>query len=425
MIVWKRLMYAAALLSISSLFAQQLNTIAVLDFEGLGITEVENKALTNRLRMELVQSGTFQVVERGKMDEILKEQGFQLSGCTSEECVVEAGQLLGVEKMLAGSISFVGKTYSIEMRLIDIESGKIEMSDAYDMNCEIDQLLTVGMKNALNILLGKPVSSTSQSTTLQITPQTAVVDLPDNMVFVEGGTFTMGNDNGGKDEKPIHSVTVSSFYIGKYEVTHDEYIKFMNTVGASSKGSYNGDKLINIGDERSAIGYKNKTFHFEGNRFAKNIKCPVTEVTWHGAYEYCRWKGGRLPTEAEWEYAARGGNKSQDYKYSGSDTINEVTWYSSNSGNRTHPVGIRVPNELGIYDMSGNVWEWCNDWYDSRYYKRSPSENPIGLWSGFYRVERGGGWFSHSKDCRVSNRSNGDPSQSHDSVGFRLCMTAQ
>ena len=141
------------------LFAQsQKISIAVLDFEALMIQDDEAKALTNRTRTELVKTGIYQVVERGQMDEILKEQGFQLSGCTSEACVVEAGQLLGVEKMLAGSVSKVGDIYSIELRLIDVGSGKIEKSDSYDMQGNIGQLLTSGMKNALDILLGNAPS---------------------------------------------------------------------------------------------------------------------------------------------------------------------------------------------------------------------------------------------------------------------------
>jgi len=137
------------------LFAQPKKmSIAVLDFEALMIQDKEVKALTNRIRSELVKTGTYQVVEREKMDEILKEQGFQLSGCTSAACVVEAGQLLGVEKMLAGSVSKIGEIYSVELRLIDVESGKIEKSDSYDMEGDIGKLLLSGMKNALYILLG-------------------------------------------------------------------------------------------------------------------------------------------------------------------------------------------------------------------------------------------------------------------------------
>jgi len=140
---------------ISPVFAQDKGTLGVLDFEGLGISENETKALTNRLRGIFVKTDEYQVIERGKMNEILDEQGFQLSGCTSDACMVEAGQLLGVKYLLAGSISLVGSTYSVEMRIINIETGEIEKSASYDMRGVIDDLLTSGMENAINILLGK------------------------------------------------------------------------------------------------------------------------------------------------------------------------------------------------------------------------------------------------------------------------------
>ncbi len=141
--------------------AEDVITIAVLDFEGLAILEMETRALTNRLRGNLVKTGEYQVIERGKMDEILEEQGFQLSGCTSEGCIVEAGQLLGVEMMLAGSFSLVGATYSVEMRLIDIETGTITKSANFDMRGEIDDFLTEGMISAVNKLLGKEALRTT------------------------------------------------------------------------------------------------------------------------------------------------------------------------------------------------------------------------------------------------------------------------
>jgi len=158
----RRLFILVFLLTFSRfLMAEELATIAVLEFEGLGIPEMETRALTNRLRGNLVKTGEYQVIERGKMDEILEEQGFQLSGCTSEGCLVEAGQLLGVELMLAGSFSLVGATYSVEMRLIDIETGTITKSANFDMRGEIDDFLTTGMVSAVNKLFGKEALRTT------------------------------------------------------------------------------------------------------------------------------------------------------------------------------------------------------------------------------------------------------------------------
>ncbi len=179
----------------------------------------------------------------------------------------------------------------------------------------------------------------------------------------------------------------------------------------------------------------------------KGDNLPVERVSWYDAVEFCNrlsrkegltpeytisgkdvtWNrsadGYRLPTEVEWEYAARGGNKSRGYRFSGSDDPKEVAWYSANSGEKTHPVGQKKPNELGIYDMSGNVWEWVWDWYDSDHYSSSPASDPTGPYTGSLRVLRGGSWRSDARDLRSANRSSGGPSVSLINLGFRIVRT--
>ncbi len=211
----------------------------------------------------------------------------------------------------------------------------------------------------------------------------------ENMVFVEGGTFQMGSNSGYDDEKPVHTVTVSSFYMDATEVTQAEYRKVMG---------------------------KNPSY------FSGCDDCPVEKVSWHDANEYAKKVGKRLPTEAEWEYAARGGNKSKGYRYSGSNNLDAVGWYDNNSDWKTHPVAQKQPNELGLYDMSGNVYEWCSDWYDEESYSSSPQNNPQGPSSGSYRVLRGGGWSSSGDYCRVANRVRGNPDGRYDG-GFRLVLS--
>ena len=243
--------------------------------------------------------------------------------------------------------------------------------------------------------------------------------MPD-MVFVQGGTYQMGSNDGGSDEKPVHTVTVSSFNISKYEITNAQYCKFLNEKGNQKEG---GAKWLDIKDNDCRI-YKSGGTYYPENGYKKH---PVVEVTWYGAKAYCQWAGGRLPTEAEWEYAARGGVKtiheSSQTKYAGSNNINDVAWFTKNSGNKTNPVGTKQPNELGIYDMSGNVWEWCSDWYDKDYYKNSPENNPKGASSNSYRVLRGGSWLNNANNCRSAYRNGIDPVNSYDYLGFRICLS--
>ena len=219
------------------------------------------------------------------------------------------------------------------------------------------------------------------------------------MIFVEGGTFMMGaaDDEQGVDfilERPSHKVTLSSYYIGKYEVTQELW--------------------------QAVMGKK-------PSKFKNNPQNPVENVSWEKCQEFIRklnqltGRNFRLPTEAEWEYAARGGNQSRGYKYSGSDNVGSVAWYSDNSGETTHPVGQKSPNELGLYDMSGNIEEWCQDWLGD--YSSGSQTNPKGPASGSHRVNRGGSWIGYGSNyCRVSVRSASSMSNSYYNVGLRLAL---
>ena len=256
----------------------------------------------------------------------------------------------------------------------------------------------------------------------------------DEMVYVEGGTFTMGatSEQGTSDpweyEYPTHQVTLSDFYIGKYEVTQQlwEYVmKYSGTAAdGTSMSAYSSDVWLGTNLSSSyGVGNYYPAYYVSWEDIV-NIFIPrLNKITG---------KTFRLPTEAEWEYAARGGNKSQSYKYSGSNTIGDVAWFednayyvgSSSSDYGTHQVGTKSPNELGIYDMSGNVWEWCSDWFGS--YSSSSQTNPTGPTSGSYRVLRGGGWNLNARSCRVSYRDGGNPDGRPNDVGFRLvCESLQ
>lgn len=218
-----------------------------------------------------------------------------------------------------------------------------------------------------------------------------------NMVHVEGGTFTMGASSddaeSSDDEHPSHLVTLSDFYICTTEVTQQLW--------------------------KAVMG--NNPSHF-----TSDLMCPVEQVGWSRCQSFITklnemtGQNFRLPTEAEWEFAARGGNKSHGYKYSGSDDINDVAWYISNSSNKTHPVAQKVPNELGLYDMSGNVCEWCSDWYGN--YAADGQTNPTGPTSGTHRVYRGGQWSGFEGGCRVTARYHFLPTSTHTGLGLRLAM---
>jgi formylglycine-generating enzyme len=245
-------------------------------------------------------------------------------------------------------------------------------------------------------------------------------------VFVQGGTFQMGS-NENSAEKPIHSLTVSDFYIGKYEVTVAQFKNFIDATNYKTDADKENWSYVWNGSSWEKKNGVNWKCGISGILRSENeYSHPVVHVCWNDAQEFCKWtseqtgKTTRLPTETEWEYVARGGNKSNGYTYSGSNSLDVVAWYSSNSGNSTHQVGTKQPNELGIYDMSGNVWEWCNDWYDANYYNISPAQNLQGPSNGQYRVLRGGSWNNLGYYCRVAYRYYFTPDYRDGDGGFRV-----
>ena len=244
-------------------------------------------------------------------------------------------------------------------------------------------------------------------------PETFTVnDVSFTMVPVKGGTFTMGatpeqGDDIASSEYPTHEVTVSDFCIGQTEVTQALWVAVMGS-NPSSFCSFNG--------------------------YAEDLSRPVENVSWNSCQTFITrlndltGKQFRMLTEAEWEFAARGGNKGHGYRYAGSDDVDEVAWYwetipshsSGTAGYGTQPVATKLPNELGLYDMSGNVWEWCQDWYGT--YSSDPQTDPTGPASGTYRIVRGGHWSGSAGNCRVSNRNRNVPENKWYLIGLRLAL---
>ena len=238
----------------------------------------------------------------------------------------------------------------------------------------------------------------SGSTSSTVNLSAELNKLINNMVYVSGGTFTMGatseqESDADPDEKPTHSVTLSSYYICKYEVTQALWRAVMGSNPSEFKGDNLPVECVNWFDCQTFI---NRLNSYTGRNF-------------------------RLPTEAEWEFAARGGNYSCHHKYSGSNHIGYVAWYGENSGTRTHSVGTKQANELGLFDMSGNVWEWCNDWEGT--YNSYSQTDPTGPNNGSYRVLRGGSWTNQDWGCRSSTRGYFPPIDRDSNFGLRLALS--
>ena len=259
---------------------------------------------------------------------------------------------------------------------------------------------------------------------------TSTIELP--WVEVPGGSFQMGSNDGESWEKPVHTVTLDTFEITKYEITNAEYAQFLNAIGCRFDGHFTDPTY---GDVRY-IDMDNGQIAYSGSKFASKSGLdvyPVIEVSWYGANAFAQWVCGRLPTEAEWEFAARGGNLSRGTIYSGSNSADSVAWYEDNSdsegnsnlfqGHGTMKVGLKKPNELGIYDMSGNVAEWCHDWYAADYYSHSPVENPQGPAGGTSRILRGGEWGGDSTACYVYDRGAIQPNYTRPEFGFRVAKS--
>ncbi len=308
-----------------------------------------------------------------------------------------------------GDIFFNGKKYKFSgkanaVQIVGTFSTQSEKYPVYLTQSFQKNELLFSTGKFSQALQGKNISIDNQEKFKQDILNQKNIEIPNlglQLVFVSLGTFRMGDDNGAADEKPVHQVKITNaFAIGKYEVTQDEYTKIM---------------------KRNPSNFKNP-------------KNPVETVSWFDAISFCKEltkqeqaagrlpKGYRyrLPTEAEWEYSARGGNKSRGYTYSGTDSLMTSAWYDKNSGSSPHPVGEKEQNELGLYDMSGNVWEWCSDWNDM--YPIATVTDPQGSKTGTNRVDRGGGWSVSSGGCRNAYRDYNTPEYTNFYLGFRICL---
>ena len=369
------------------------------------------------IRLQLRSSLTYAIsntpgyegYDRVDMSSIMGEHNFQRTGMVSDAQIKKLGEMTGATSILVAEAAIYDPTHIIiTAKILNVETASVENSappqissttpDDMEKACTQLAAKLIGSSGNMGSYTAGRTGGTSYGNQGAATLTFTVGNVSFEMVKVEAGSFIMGctSEQGGdcdSDESPYHRVTISNdYYIGKFEVTQELY--------------------------EAVMGINPSNW--------KTFDRPVEMVSWNDAMEFCaelsRMTGRRftLPTEAEWEYAARGGKKTTNAKYSGSSSVATVAWYDGNSGSQTHPVGKLRPNELGIYDMSGNVWEWCLDWYGS--YGSASQTDPMGPGSGSDRVFRGGSWYCGAGCCRVSDRGNNSPGNRDIIYGFRVVL---
>ncbi|MBF0542220.1 MAG: SUMF1/EgtB/PvdO family nonheme iron enzyme [Nitrospirae bacterium] len=366
------------------------NYIAVLDPE---VTVIVDKSISRPLgesiRNQIVNmpDSGYEVIDRANMDKIFTEQGFQQTVCSQPGCAVELGKILGVGKIVTGTVSRVGQTYYVSISLINVENGKIAGIVEDTCKCELDELISVCRHLAINLIkTSNARKAAAEDAEITDGVSKKEVSLGLDFVAVHGGCFKMGYAE--STEMPMHEVCLDDFNIGKYEVTQAQWEKLMGS---------------------------NPSF------FNNCPACPVENVSYDEIQEFIAKlnkssiRTYKLPTEAQWEYAAKGGTNSLVLT-----GVKEGIWNKDTSGGKTHSVGGLNPNSLGIYDMMGNVWEWVTDWYSKQYNKQSLKKNPLGPDRGRLKVIRGGCWNSAGDELYLYIRKGMDPAVKNRSNGFRL-----
>jgi formylglycine-generating enzyme required for sulfatase activity len=411
-----------ARVALMPLHAAEEELVAVMDLTPQGSRPEEALAVTNQLRTQLLKTGKFTLVDRSQMEAILDEQAFQQTGCTSEECAVQVGKILGVRKIVSGSVTKLSEQlWQVSLLMLDVESAKTLRAETETYEGSLVTVIRAGVPDLAARLAGAaaaappppaPAPAQQQAAVAPTQPGTLWREPITGMEFVHvpGGEYEQGcHTQAGEcddDERPSRRVRLSPFWIGKTEVTQGQWSRVM---GSNPSGFKNGDDY------------------------------PVENVSWNDVQEFIQRLNSRtpevrfrLPSEAEWEYACRAGGKPIEYGTQGGEISRRTVNYgkdvccegdASDGYLNTAPVGSFAGNGLGLHDMSGNVWEWVQDVYDRKAYQSGATSDPIYQGSGALRVLRGGGWSSRPRGVRCSVRGRYEPDDRSVNLGFRLAGT--
>lgn len=383
---------------------EALRKVAVWETQrtGDGVSAFKSTLVRGAIEEAVDNTQGYIKYDRAMFDAIVAEQKFQRSGAVKDSDMKKLGEMAGVQYVIVPECAIEEDFFTITVRMLDVESGRSKTAQELCSNSAPE------IKKACSVLASRLFGTTPDSGTVEQSFGNVQYDQNDHnfietafgidmkMIYVEGGTFTMGftGDQGdycAEDETPARMTTVDSYYIGMLEVTQKQWERVMGT---------------SLSQQLEQLNRKSQHPSHEMNGVGSDY--PMYYVSWVDAKEFCARLSQQsgikysLPTEAEWEYAARGGKHSKGYKNSGSNNINDVAWYDTGTTYNvgTRAAGTKSANELGIYDMSGNVDEWCEDWY-GEHYVQYDNYNPKGPSAGKYHVVRGGSWGSNAGRCQV------------------------
>lgn len=369
----------------------------------------------SKLAYAITNTPGYEGYDRVDISSIMGEQEFQRTGLVSDAQIKKLGEMTGADYILVAEVAKLDNNHIIIVsKILNVETAKLEKTSNAQTATDVNAMEDACLELAIRLFGGQPGRTitlphgyTSRSSGMDFVETVAGLNM--KMVYVEGGDFLMGatseqGSEGDGDEQVIRRVKLDSYYIGECEITQAQWGCIMGT---------------SVQQQASKAGFSN----FKGI----GPDYPMYYVSWGEARAFCQELSrmtGRtycLPTEAQWEYAARGGNKGDGTKYSGSWSIDAVAWYDGNSDLSTHPVKTKRANGLGLYDMSGNVYEWCSDWYGNSY-NANDTNNPTGPSTGSRRVLRGGSWKINARNCRVSYRNYCTPDSRFNNYGFRVVV---